>query len=109
MFLSLGPICVGNATPQAALHANWRHTGCPGPCNTIDVSAALERQRTEGGKLGDNLVTMASFHQLISQLYSTRHNSAGIHWKPRVALSDLSTSDQDEYATGVETPSMIAI
>jgi len=59
----------------------------------IDVSAALERQRTEGGKLGDNLVTMGKLSpaDLAAVLDSTPIPPNSLE-ATGLALSDLSTS-----------------
>ncbi len=76
----------------------------------IDVSAALERQRTEGGKLGDNLVMMGKLApaDLAAVLDSTPIPPNSLE-ATGLALSDLlNLVTKTMYASGVETPSMIA-
>jgi hypothetical protein len=75
-----------------------------------DLSEALERQRTEGGRLGENLVAMGKITaaDLESVLHSTPLSPRSLE-DTGIALPDLlNLLTKTMYANGLETPSMMA-
>ena len=76
----------------------------------LDLTEALERQRTEGGRLGENLVALGKITpaDLESILYSTPVAPRSLE-ETGIALPDLlNLLTKTMYANGVETPSMMA-
>ena len=75
-----------------------------------DLTAALERQRTEGGRLGETLIAMGKITpaDLESVLHSTPIAPRSLE-ESGIALPDLlNLLTKVMYANGLETPSMMA-